>query len=366
MISSKSYEKEWIDFIAAKLQKRGDPIILEKVIYAFTLLEQLIRAELDFIFKGGTSLLLLSKPPRRFSIDIDIITEMPVEQIPLVLDRVLAMGTFTRWEDDNKRKHSATAPIGHYKFYYKSKTPTLTTEQPILLDVLFSTNLYPALIELPISHDWLHSEGDVLMVKTPTIESIAGDKLTAFAPNTTGILYEKGRPVEIIKQLFDLGFLFDNATDFKLMREAYLRVVSEEIQYRNLSIEWRDALADTFDTCLLLSLRDEKEDKYKHLQTGIKNIVNFILESFRIEEAIICAAKVAYTTRIFLQEENVMQRFPGPEQIADLFIDNPTYGKLNRLQKSNPEAFFYWYHTLDGYIYQTIIELLTHGNCNFM
>ena len=52
---------------------RGDPKLVEKVVYAFGLLEQLKQAGLDFIFKGGTSLLLLTDPPSRFSIDIDII-----------------------------------------------------------------------------------------------------------------------------------------------------------------------------------------------------------------------------------------------------------------------------------------------------
>ena len=27
----------------------------------------------------------------------------------------------------------------------------------------------------------------------------------------------------------------------------------------------------------------------------------------------------------------------------DSTIDNPEYSKLNKLKKSNPEAFFYWY-----------------------
>jgi hypothetical protein len=62
MIDKSTYEIEWIEQLADQLGKRGDPKILEKVIYAFTLLEQLKIAGLDFIFKGGTSLLLLASP----------------------------------------------------------------------------------------------------------------------------------------------------------------------------------------------------------------------------------------------------------------------------------------------------------------
>jgi hypothetical protein len=43
--------------------------------------------------------------------------------------------------------------------------------------------------------------------------SILGDKLTAFAPNTTGIPYKKGKHIEIIKQLHDVSKLIDNITD---------------------------------------------------------------------------------------------------------------------------------------------------------
>lgn len=76
MIDKATFELEWIQRLSGELGKRGDPKILEKVIHAFTLLEQLRMAGLDLIFKGGTSLLLLSSFPRRFSIDIDIITSI--------------------------------------------------------------------------------------------------------------------------------------------------------------------------------------------------------------------------------------------------------------------------------------------------
>jgi hypothetical protein len=45
------------------------------------------------------------------------------------------------------------------------------------------------------------SEEDTI-IAMPTFDAILGDKLTAFAPKTTGILYSKNRSVEIIKQLY--------------------------------------------------------------------------------------------------------------------------------------------------------------------
>ena len=56
-----------------KKNRMVDIFILERSIYAFGLLEALCRVGMPFIFKGGTSLLLLLKQPRRLSTDIDII-----------------------------------------------------------------------------------------------------------------------------------------------------------------------------------------------------------------------------------------------------------------------------------------------------
>ena len=56
MISAKSYEKSWIQQVASGLAKSSDPKLIEKIIFAFSLLENLRLSGLDLIFKGGTSL----------------------------------------------------------------------------------------------------------------------------------------------------------------------------------------------------------------------------------------------------------------------------------------------------------------------
>ncbi len=50
-----------------------DPGIFEKAVYAFSLLNELLRIYPELIFKGGTSILLYIFPPARLSIDIDIL-----------------------------------------------------------------------------------------------------------------------------------------------------------------------------------------------------------------------------------------------------------------------------------------------------
>ncbi len=55
-INGKSFTVNWIKEKHKEL--KGDPILIEKNIHAFALLGYLVQAKLDFVFKGGTSLLL--------------------------------------------------------------------------------------------------------------------------------------------------------------------------------------------------------------------------------------------------------------------------------------------------------------------
>lgn len=345
MIDARSYTLEWINNLRNSLGKRIDPKLIEKVIYALTLLEQLRLNNLEFVFKGGTALLLATENPKRFSIDIDIITEESEDKIKEVLGKITQLEMFIRWEDDNDRKHIQEAPIGHFKIFYKSRVDG--HEEPILLDLLYSRNPYPETRLYPIKHKWLLTGGEETQVVLPTFEAILGDKLTAFAPNTTGILYSKNRPVEIIKQLYDIAFLFDQIKDLDVVRESYSRVVEEEIGYRNLEIDVYAVLKDTWQACYTLSARDTKSDEFSHLQLGIKNFTNFIIDRFSIEEAIVASAKVAYLSTLLKEDGNQKVEFyKNTAEIKDWLIENPAYNKLNKLKKSNPEAFFYWYKSI--------------------
>jgi hypothetical protein len=77
MIDPQSNQLAWITELRNKLGNRTDPKLIEKVIWALTLLENLTLNRLSFTFKGGTTLLLATKEPKRFSIDIDIIRNKP-------------------------------------------------------------------------------------------------------------------------------------------------------------------------------------------------------------------------------------------------------------------------------------------------
>lgn len=345
MINNESHTIDWILGLRNKLGKRIDPKLIEKVIWALTLLEQLKINGLNFTFKGGTALLLATEKPKRFSIDIDIISEHSENEIISVLQKIVDKKVFLSWEPDNDRKHTPDAPIGHFKTYYKSVVDG--NIEPILLDLLYTPNPYPEVRELPIKHPWLSTSKEEVIITMPTFDAILGDKLTAFAPKTTGILYSKNRPVEIIKQLYDIAFLFDNITNLEIVRSSYNKVVQEEIGFRKLGIAAKEVLADTWLACHTLAERDINSEEFIHLQLGIRNFTNFTIDRFNIDEAITAAAKVAYLIKLLQAEEGVkIENFKNPLEIKDWLIEDPQYNKLNKLKKSNPEAFYYWYKVI--------------------
>jgi predicted nucleotidyltransferase component of viral defense system len=118
MIDSISYTEDWI-IGRRSIYKRNDPSIIEKTIYSFSLLEKIRDAGIDFIFKGGSSLLLILKDFRRFSIDIDIIYERNLDDLEKKLEGILYDGVFTSFEKDSRRKNFI--PKAHYKFAFYSQ-----------------------------------------------------------------------------------------------------------------------------------------------------------------------------------------------------------------------------------------------------
>ncbi|MFH0735606.1 MAG: hypothetical protein V1773_14430 [bacterium] len=74
---------------------------------------------------------------------------------------------------------------------------------------------------------------------------------------------------------------------------------------------------------------------------GIKRVSQFIIsERYHIEKAIVHAAKAAYLAALIKNEAGLIEKFTDPLQINNWIIEPPFNSKLNKLKKSNPEAFF--------------------------
>src|SRR5690242_5362999 len=105
MIDKESLSAEWL--AEKRKQYKKDPGIMEGMVHALYLLDQLKLTGLDFIFKGGTSLILLMEKPLRFSVDIDIIVrpDFHKEELENYLSTITPNSEFIRMELDERRSY---------------------------------------------------------------------------------------------------------------------------------------------------------------------------------------------------------------------------------------------------------------------
>jgi hypothetical protein len=347
MIQQACFEKQWIeDFRRAPAYRRINPPLLEKMIHALSLLQHLSKQPLRFVFKGGTSLVLLLDQPNRFSVDIDIMTMSSRAEIEAALDGVVANSHFKSWTLDEVRSYKPGIPKAHYELSFASHYNFEVSY--ILLDVLYGQHQYPETTLLPITSTWV-STLDLVQVQMPTIDAITGDKLTAFAPNTTGIKYGVGKEQEIVKQLFDLGHLFDKMDSLAVVGQSFRAFAAQEIQYRQLPIDADAVLQDIVATCRTLALRERNVTQpdlgnFQELQTGVKRFGNFVITgTFHLDEAIAAAGKVALlATALLLNGETAIEKY-AKQDVQAISISSGEWNFLNKLKKMpDKAAFFYW------------------------
>ena len=347
MINPTSRSLEWITEASRNLGVH-DIALVEKTIRAFSLLEALARSGCPFLFKGGSSLMLHLNTSKRLSIDIDIICS-PGTSIEDYLGMYAEEYGFGKVELV-ERISRKDIPKQHAKFYYEVSYPGNGGQDKILLDVLFEETHYTKIVSLPIQSPLLITDEPPIMVNLPSHEDLLGDKLTAFAPHTTGIPFFKGErncSMEIIKQLFDVASLFDITENLNITRTTFSKFAAIELQYRHQEPDnIQHVIDDIYQTALCICMRGlQNPDEYRLLQDGISRIGNFMIgEKYTLDSAIVNASKVAYLCKLIEKEINEIRHYT-PEISGDLanqVLQQPMPTKLNKLKKTHPEAFFYF------------------------
>lgn len=336
MLSKEIYTQEYI--IELRERTGDDPQMIERTLFAFGLLEALKSVGMPFVFKGGTSLMLLLDTPRRFSTDIDVIVE-PGTDIDSYIEKAKTVFPFFDKEED-VRKGKNNIEKRHFRFKYLS--PSSGKEVVVILDVLFEERQYPNTVFKPIKNSLLLTEGEDLMVEMPDVESILGDKLTAFAPHTTGIKLGQNKELEIIKQLFDCATLFDAMKDIRTVRDSYKRVVHSEMSYRGLTCSTEEVLKDTIRACFCIATRGGSEpDDFKYYIDGIGRIRNHIIsQMFNGEIAGTYAGRVMYLAASILTGNDDIISIKEGERYID-----------QRAEASKPKWFSY----------MKIVDLVSYG-----
>ena len=293
--------------------------------------------------------MLIFKEPHRLSIEIDIILPLSNQNLTATLQQIAIDKGFSRIEEHSRK--SGIVPKTHYKFFYTSAVES--KESYILLDILFEQIPYNRIIELPITNIFLATEGEDRTVRVPDINNLLADKLTAFAPRTVGVPYRKGNSecgMEIMKQLYDIGALFDKADDMVSLSALYRTIAEQEATYRDKHFSVDDILHDTMDHALSICFRKSQNNvEYQVLERGIKQVSSHIFsEPFHIEEAILSAAKAYYLASLIKTDGITIEKYSSRqlERMKDWLFTDYEYTKLNKLKKSNPEAFFYLYLAL--------------------
>lgn len=176
-------------------------------------------------------MLLLKNGRHRLSIDIDIICP-PGTDIEQYLKAYKDFG-FIDYKSVERKQRSTDIPKTHSKFFYQvAYLGDSNRQESILLDVLNEDCHYENVVDIPIDSPFLKIDGTPNIVRVPSVGDILGDKLTAYAPNSTGIPYykknhdgkERDCSMEIIKQLYDIARLFEEVKDLEVTSKSFSRI----------------------------------------------------------------------------------------------------------------------------------------------
>ena len=283
--------------------------------------------------------MLLLDTPHRLSTDIDIIVE-PGTDMEEYVKKASSIYPFLDYKE-NKRKGASNIIKQHFRFFFKSVLRP-DKEISVLLDVLYDDNHYAGVIEKEIHNSIVRTDGLPIMVTVPNVESILGDKLTAFAPHTIGVkpLMEHedqiiDKRIEVVKQFFDVASLYDVAKNQREITESYFNTAKAEIRYRGLNISPEECLKDTFFAALSVYSKGKfcKED-YKDYLFGIRGLGGFLINTkFNGETAFRQAAKVMHLSACILSDRSIMQEIPTAELLSG------EYAKLNKTRKIDKNVF---------------------------
>lgn len=327
--------------------KFKDPIIFEKTTYALVLLSELIKYYPGLIFKGGTALLFHKFPPIRFSIDIDVILGEKENGNLLLknLNKLVANSQFFERLKEDERESDILKR--HYKFYYNSKFTDRDREEYVLLDMVFCANPYYRLIAKSLNEIPLLSVDKVIKAKIPTPEGLFGDKLTAISPETIGISLNEKREMEFVKQIVDLGLLFELSIDFKDLIHTFEKNSKIENKFRKTNYSQDEILSSIEEISFkysqyLLRGANNNFPEIECLNRGLKKVSNHLVGKYGQNDLKFSFSKIAYICNVLRKRERVeiiknidFKKVEGKKLKGK-------YAILELLKKTNPQAYFYW------------------------
>ena len=99
---------------------------------------------------------------------------------------------------------------------------------------------------------------------------------------------------------------------------------------------------------MIISMRGKLvPDTFALLQNGIKSLRGFVLSgNFTIDSALRCASKAAYLAMLLKVDSKNFKHYDLTIDLINVSINNQDFNGLNKIKKTDPEAFFYWYECI--------------------
>jgi len=227
-------------------------VLAEQAIHCLELVAELAEIGLQFQFKGGNSLLLILGEPKRFSIDVDVASDRPREEIEAALDRAVAQyGVFTKWEP-RRHKTKPWLPMTSYYLYYNS----VIDPQPdtnIMFDVQMRRGTYRTEFK-PVCCGALYTSN--AMVELPLPSSIISDKLLTLGPRTLGIPVGRGKGAQRLKHVYDVSRLSAVMPDIEFVRESFEQCLQQENELQETRYTVMEIVKDTLKFLFTTALCD--------------------------------------------------------------------------------------------------------------
>lgn len=155
--------------------------------------------------------------------------------------------------------------------------------------------------------------------------------------------------LEIIKQLFDIGCLFDSVNNFTGVLASFRKVSAIELGYRKMEGQMDRYYEDVRQSALCLSTRGQiGQGLFEEFRDGLIRIKGYMYQrNYYIENAIVDASKAAYLVTCFQHGQTDIKKYDKEIDLNSLSIFSAMPKGLQRLRRSLPEAFWYWAKTYE-------------------
>lgn len=256
---------------------------LERALFSLEYVGQLWESGADIVFKGGSAVqILLGDAWNRLSVDVDICTELSVNDIESHMDKI--QGRFESKCFTYEYRENTEGDM--FQCYRVTTLPITDIQRKFLFDIQTIKPRYN--ITKTTLKSFFYDSG--IQIHTPTVSSILGDKMSIIGPQTIGRKLDDSRNgLEYAKHFYDIYSLSNKFNDYSETRKTYKSCVEIQSDLRGRDYTNRECIEDAILTCKIASLpydqsltksmvSDQKIlQHYKNLKNGVQRFSPFIV-----------------------------------------------------------------------------------------